>query len=230
MKQRFNAGMVMGLGLGLLGYIPGAIAADTVTLVYREDRVVIPTAALTNFAQTGTALTPEGQAFVEKHPELSQILRDVMRAEIAVNPVLEQGEPRSAIAEFLLLRLNNVFTNASVGSDLEPIRTALRTAYRDDNRFSLLEVLNSYPRPDIQVDLNQLEPVYNDVKAFVERIQPALAAAREFLQEFVCDCETAPATASTVSPEGPSPTPTTPPSATPKRNGAIAPSPCSPTR
>lgn len=198
--NHFGLSVVVSFGALVVGHAMPATAVETITLTFQGDTVEVPFSNLKNFSETGAALTERGQEFVGRHPVLARILQEVMSAEIYIHPDFQTRE-RSSVVEFLLLKLNTVLSNSTVGSDLEPIRTALRASYQDDNRFSLIEVIGNYPREDILVDLNRLEPIYNDVRAFVERIQPALAAIREFLQEYVCDCE---------SPAAATPTETTP--------------------
>ncbi|HEY9662590.1 MAG TPA: alpha/beta hydrolase, partial [Allocoleopsis sp.] len=148
---------------------------------------------LETYAETGQAQTPEVREFFERHAELGQIVQDALTTKIYISEAFLQDTLRSSVGEFVLVKLNELIGSPSWREDLQPLRTALLDAYQDDNSFSILEVIQDLPDEDINLNLSGLEPVYRDVRAFVERIYPALEVAKEFLQDLVCDCQTAPA-------------------------------------
>ena len=83
----------------------------------------------------------------------------------------------------------------------EPLRTALVTSYRNNQRISLLEMMGNYPEPEVVVQLPRVERAYNRVSAFVERVQPAVETIKQYLQSLVCDCPTTATSSQGVAPK-----------------------------
>jgi len=224
LKKRFIVlaqGLLVSLGAGFCFGAP-AIAADTITLTLSDSQVTVPLSALQAFAETGVPENEELQAFVQRNPTVTGLVQTVLAGEVSINPAIAErlrGRLReSSTVEFLVLQLSRFITVPSRPTDSSAIRTALRAAYEDDNRFSLLEIAENYPEPNITINLTGLEVVYNDVKGFVERVLPALEVAKQYLQDLVCDCETVPMDSETAPVETTPPTTGTPQSALPAAN------------
>jgi hypothetical protein len=178
--------------MGVLGLSATATAAERITLQYGATERIFLVRNIEAFTQTGQAVDPELQAFFETHPEVRRILQTVFGAEIYISPrFVSRIESRagSPTGSFVLTQLNKFVNTNDVTSDLEPLETALISSLKDDNRFSLVELVSRYSESEIHVDLTGLEPVYNDVKGFVERVVPALEVASDYLQNIVCDCQ-----------------------------------------
>jgi hypothetical protein len=182
--------LAVGAGIATLALGGQAIAADQITLRYEGTVRTVPVENFRNFVESGEAADPDIQAFFEEHPTLREIVQDVLTAEIIIPPSVSDRLQTSSIGQFILIQLNKLLTTPIADNEADNLRTALVASYENDNRFSLLEVIESYPESDVVLDLDGLRPIYDDVKTFVERIQPALEVAREFLQDLVCDCET----------------------------------------
>ncbi len=184
-------GMLLG-ALGALCLSSSVKAAESVTLQYEAEVRTFPVRNLETFVNSGQAQDPEIQAFFERNPELRRLVQELFSAEIYISPTflakVEQGA-KSPTIDFILIQLNKLITTPSDPTDFQPLRTALVDSLQDDNRLSLLELVRDYPVSDIQINLTGLEPIYNDVKSFVERVLPALEVAKEFLQERICDCQ-----------------------------------------
>ncbi len=167
-------------------------AADSVLLRYQDRERVVTIEDLETFAETGEAFSEDMRLFLEENPDVGAIASDVLSTEIFVSPNLVERFNSSSIGEFVLIQLNKVLGTPSGSEDLEPLRIAVNNSFSDDNRFSVLEIAQNYPSDTIRLDFSDLQPIVNNVQAFVERVEPALQVAREFLQDTVCDCETAP--------------------------------------
>lgn len=185
-----------GLLLGVLGALclsPAVKAAESVTLQYGSEVRTFPVRNLETFSTSGQAQDPELQAFFERNPEVRRLVQELFSIEIYISPTfldrVEQGA-KSPTVDFILIQLNKLISTPSAPEDFQPLRTTIIDSLRDDNRLSLTELIRNYPGSDIQVNLTGLEPVFNDVKAFVERVLPALEVARDFLRDTICDCET----------------------------------------
>lgn len=195
-QLNLKAPVWQGILLGALGALclsPSVRAAESLTLEYGAEVRTFPVSNLETFVSSGQAQDPELQAFFERHPEARRIVQDLFSAEIYISPTflerVEQGA-KSPTIDFILIQLNKLISSPSLREDVQPLRTAIINSLEDNNRLSLLELIRDYPVSDIQINLTGLEPIYNDVKAFVEKVLPALEVAKEFLQERICDCPT----------------------------------------
>ncbi|MBV8883884.1 MAG: alpha/beta hydrolase [Chroococcidiopsidaceae cyanobacterium CP_BM_RX_35] len=173
-----------------IAFSTSASAIETVTLVFNESRVSVPFSDFQTFVETGETQRTDLQNIFAKIPRTSQAVRTVLTHEIVITRPFSRQNFRNPTADFLLLQLNNVLTSVTVPDNLEPLRTALATSYRNNQRVSILEVIGNYPEEGIVVQLPRVERAYNRVSAFVERVQPAVETVRLFLQNLVCDCPT----------------------------------------
>ncbi len=209
--KRLGQSFLLGLGAALC-FSTGARAAETITIRYLDDTLTVPVTNLETFAETGQAQTPEVQQFFQKYPNLGRIVRDALTAQVYISESFLQDTLHSSVGDFVLLKLNELIGSPSWRQDLQPLRSAVLEAYESNNSFSILEVIQNLPDENITLNLSGLEPVYQDVKAFIEKVYPALVIAKQFLQDLVCDCQAAPAasepgstTPSTSSPANSSP-------------------------
>jgi hypothetical protein len=186
--KRWAQGLVLGVGAMLCLSSPGA-AAERIVLKLETTEVTIPVSTLNTFVRTGEVSGPELQEFFQRRPRVQQILRDTLGKEINISRVSADRFFQTSTGEFVLTQIQRLVTTPAAGAGLEALRQSLLASYKDDNRFSLLEVVNNFPAPEIRLDVSVVERVYDDVSAFVERIQPALEAVRGVLQDFICDCE-----------------------------------------
>lgn len=192
LKQSLFLGAISALCLS-----PTAKAAEQVTLKYGEEERTFAVDHIINFSRTGEATDPDLRAFFDRSPEAGRILRAIENADIYISPAfvsqIEQ-QAQSPTADFILIQLNKFIAVPSSSDDIGPLETALLESLRDDNRVTLVELISRYPRPEVSLNLTGLEPIYNNVKGFVERVLPALEVAKEFLSNVICDCQTAQAT------------------------------------
>jgi hypothetical protein len=193
-----------------------APAAEEIILRFETTEVTIPVNEITVFVQKGTVDSTDLQSFFQRYPRVQQVVRDVLGKEINISRTFGERFFQTTTGEFVLTQLDKLINTPVAGAGLESLRTALLTSYQTDNRFSLLEVINNYPGQTIRLDVSLVERVYNDVSAFVERIQPALEVVRGVLQDFICEC---PPTAAA----SPAPTSATPKELIPVAGSAAAP-------
>jgi len=186
---RFTQSLLLGVGAGVLGMVGSASAAETILLRFDETQVSVPIQEIEAFAESG-AVTGDLQEFFQKYPEIQAETQDILDQQITVTEAFIQRTLSGSTGEFVLIQLRKLLSDPSGDADIESLRTTLINAYEDDNRFSVLELLQKYPESEIYVDLRGLQQVYGDVVTFVERIQPILETAREYLQDLVCDCPT----------------------------------------
>lgn len=203
------------LGIGsIFTFTKSAAAIEAVELQYQDRTLSTTVDRIRQYAETGEA-SEELQTFVGGDTRLTEIISRLLVEEITLTGNLRdkirQDLQKSSIGQFVLLQLNKLI----VGSDdLSDLQAAIQDSLADDNKISVLEVAQNYSgAEEVTINLTEVGVVYADVKGFVERVIPALEVAREYLQDYVCDCETA--ETSTPSETSPDASPQTSPDANP---------------
>ncbi len=168
-------------------------AAESITLRFDGREQTFEVSNIARFVATGEAATPDIQAYFEREPEVRRLVQSIFGAEIFISPTFlanVETELRSPTADFILIQLSKLVSTPTNPELTDALRTAVFDALGDDNRLSLIEIIERYPETSVRVDLTGLETVYNDVAQFVERVLPALEVAKQYLQTIICDCET----------------------------------------
>lgn len=186
--QRWAQRVAIGLGASLLCWGNSAQATERIVLKYADSQVTVGLGTIETFAKTGQT-DGDLKEFFQKRPNIEKLVRDLLTREIRISPTFIEKNLKSRTGEFILVQLEKLISSKK--GDLEPLRNALIEAYKDDNKFSMLEVVEKITKQEILVDLTSLEQVYGDVSTFVEKIQPILTVARELLQDYICDCNKA---------------------------------------
>ena len=182
-------GLCLGIGASLV-LNSNVGATEMVELKYKQDQLSISTAELRNFANTGE-IPPDLQTFLQTTEQVPQFWSGLLKQEIYISPQFLKSVIDTSTGQFVLLKLDEVINTSSSGKDLDAIRNTVIEAYDDDNRISIMELLDRYPIGRIQIDLTNLEGAYNQARAFIEQVLPALEIAKAFLQDLVCECDTA---------------------------------------
>lgn len=201
--------MLLGLGSATVGVLilsSSAVAIETVELQYQDQQVTVSLDEIRTYAESGEA-SAELQAFIGDNAEIAELVGDLLVREITITEQFRERVQRdlqgSSFGQFLLLQVDKLITGSE---DLTELQSAIQTSLADNNRISIVEILDNYSAPGgAMVNLSEAGVIYNDVQAFVERVLPALEVAKEYLQEVICECEAAPATGATESNESPVP-------------------------
>lgn len=184
--SQLGGAIALGLGGALIMGTGEAQAADEIILVYNEQTFNIEASEIRRFAETGE-VPDDLQVFFDDVEQVPSFVQDLLVDDIRIPRVVEEFLD-SPTGEFVLIQLDQVVSNPSASGDLESIRTAVSEA-GSDRSISVLELLDAYPTDQVSLNISDLEDVYYQVSNFVERIEPAIATAVEFLQDVVCDCE-----------------------------------------
>ncbi|GAB4368298.1 MAG: hypothetical protein Kow00121_07330 [Elainellaceae cyanobacterium] len=185
---RLGACLLLGAGISLLFLTNRVHAAETVLLQYRDLRLPVPLEDLQAFA-ADQHTSPELQQFLQETDQNPTEVRQWLTTNITYRSVTQLVSP-----EFLLIQINKTLGDPLGREDIEPLRASFRETLKDNNAFSVLEILEKYPRSSVRLEMSRLGHVYSDVSLLVTRIQPVLQIAKELLPELVCDCNIAPTT------------------------------------
>lgn len=180
--------LLLGANAIFFSFSTSANAAKSITLVYDKTQTSTSIIELQRFASRGE-MTENLQKFFQNTPPNSESVRHLLTARIPVNRAWVERNFSNSTERFILIQLDKLIGIHFRQENFESLRSALVAAYGDDDRLSMLELIEEYPEPEIRVDLRNLEKVYNDVSDLITRMQPLLAVSEELLPELVCDRE-----------------------------------------
>jgi len=177
--------LLLGVGVSFLFLAHPVRASGTVLLQYRDLRASIPFAELQSFA-----------ADQEASPELQQFLQDTnqnptqIRQWLTTKITPPQFTQRIA-SDFVLLQINKIVGDPLGRESLDPLKVAFSKTVNNDNAFTILEIMQNYPKSQVRLEVHRLGQVYTDVMMLVTRIEPILEIAEALLPELVCNCNVA---------------------------------------
>lgn len=168
-----------GIGCWVLWQSSSAIAAERVVLKYRILRESISVAELTQLAATGQA-SPKLQAYLKLAQQSPESLRQPLVKPIGVNRRLLDRVLNSRPGEILLDQVGQVIHPPSNQASRQALRSALVLSATPDNQITLIEVLQNYPTPEVEVEGDRLEDTYRQLKTWSDRLQTWLPLQRLF--------------------------------------------------
>jgi hypothetical protein len=177
---RFGFSVLLGLGITVV-CMTQVRAATTVLLQYGDLKLSVPLAELQVFTETGEP-SAALQDFLQKTQEDPKLVRQWLTT--SNSPRLGSVLPE----DFVLYQINKTLGDPLGREELEPLRSALAKAYTNDQAFSVMEVLEQYPKPEVRLTLSSLQRAYTDIGLIMTRIEPVFNVARQLLPELVCDC------------------------------------------
>lgn len=183
--RRWGFYVLLSVGIFFLLLTSQVHASETILLQHRDLKLSIPLADLQAFAtdqDTSPALQQFWQDTNQKPTEVKQWLTTKITP-----PQLTRWIP----SDFVLLQINKILGDPLGRENLEPLREAFGKTFKKDNTFSILEILENYPKSEMRLETSRLEQVYNDVNLLVTRIEPVLETAVALLPEMVCECNIA---------------------------------------
>ncbi len=182
--------ILLGLGTGLLCFSNSAIAAESILLTYDNEKLNITISELQSFARTGD-LTPQMESFFNTTKQVPTVWSNLITDEVKVPQFIESflESPRG---RFILHRIETVVFHLDEKSEKE-IDAALIDSMEDDDRISIIELVEKYPESTVTINLNGLETDYEEVKQFIGSINSGNweAALNELGQEILCQCSNA---------------------------------------
>lgn len=152
----------------LLSGVP-AFAAESVVLKYRIFRESISVQELSTFAQTGKLSTSLriNLALARQNP---QAIRQYLTEPVKINPVILDKVLNSRIGNVILDQLTQVIHTRSRQADKQALRAALVVSATKDRQITLIEVIENYPTPEIEVEGDRLESAYRQLRRFQENL------------------------------------------------------------
>lgn len=150
--------------IGSLGAIAPVQAAEKVILKYNVLQESISVAQLSTLSQTGEA-SPELHSYLELVNKKPEELREILNHSIVVTPKVLSSLLDSFAGKYLLNKLSEVIRSPSTENSKESLRNALLASANTNDDIRLIEVLENYPNPELQIEGDLLMELYQKIKA-----------------------------------------------------------------
>ncbi len=167
-----------------------AIAADEVLLKYGPIRQSVSLQDLQTLANTGEQSSTLRTLFGQTNTDPEEV-RGILNEEVNVNVRFIDRVLNSQIGELLLSQIAKVINTGVGTADIQALRSAFILSAQDDNRLTLLEILENFPGSRIEVEGNEIASVVEDVVLVGERLEGVVNFVGNLLEDLICECGTA---------------------------------------
>lgn len=148
-------------------------AAEQIVLKYRVLRQSFPVKELSTLADTGQpSLTLRATLALAKQDP--QKVRGYLTAPVKVNPVILDRVLNSPVGNVILDQISQVIHTPTRKADRQAMRSALVLSAAKDNDIKLIEVIRNYPTTEVEVDGDNLEKAYRQLRRLQGSLQNIL--------------------------------------------------------
>ncbi|MEB3358473.1 MAG: alpha/beta hydrolase [Synechococcales bacterium] len=165
MVEKISVGLLAGSMAIALG--SEAIAAERVVLTYGVLQRSVSVEDLTLLAETGETSSTLG-TYLDKTGRDAEELRGWLTRDLEVSPTLLDRSLNNPLGDAALDRIGETIHTRSGGANRQALRAALILSASDDERISLIEVLQNYPTEAVYVNGERLQTAYRDISRVVE--------------------------------------------------------------
>jgi hypothetical protein len=167
----FNGRLTLFLvaGAGIIFYSSAATAAEKVVLKYSAIRMTLPVSELAIFAETGK-MSPALEMLLGKANKNPETVRRSLIRPVKVSPKFLDQALNSKVGEIILDEVGQVIRTPSGNENREALRSALLLSASNDNEITLLETMQNYPNPEINVEGDRLVEVYGKLVVLSEQL------------------------------------------------------------
>lgn len=191
-----GAALSLGFGALTLSSIKPVAAAEDLVFTYGPLQVPFNINELEEFAETGEV--PSKWRFYFNVTGIDpRVVQTILSQELKVSLTLADNVLNTIPGEFALFSMGQIIHTRSRRANIQALRSAFVLSVADDDTLSVLEFLKTYPLDQVYIDGVELAKVARDVSQAVEdieevaqRLEAYWAIAKEFLAEFVCECDT----------------------------------------
>lgn len=108
---------------------------------------------------------------MKKTNQNPQSVRDVLNKEVNVSTTTLDSTLNSKIGEFLLDQISQTIHTSSNRANRKALRSAIVLSSAEDNKVSLIEIIQNYPTNEVYVEADNLERTYNQLSILTEGLQ-----------------------------------------------------------
>src|SRR5579883_2220000 len=132
-----------------------AHAAEKVVLKYGILQESLSVAELSTFAETGEA-SPALASYIKLAGKKPDEVRDALNKQVKVSPVVLDQALNSPVGEAILDEMGKTVHTATDTANRQALRSALVLSASDDGKISLIEAIQKYPTPAVEVEGDRL--------------------------------------------------------------------------
>jgi Alpha/beta hydrolase of unknown function (DUF1400) len=148
-------------------------AAEQIVLKYRVFRQSFAVKELSTFADTGQpSLTLRAALMLARQDP--QKVRNYLTAPVKVNSVILNRVLNSPVGNVILDQISQVIHTPGRKTDRQAMRSALVLSAAKDNDIRLIEVIRNYPTTEVEVDGDNLEKAYRQLRSLQGSLQNML--------------------------------------------------------
>ena len=154
-----------------------AFAADQVVLKYRIFRESLSVKELSSFAETGQLSTSlrVNFALARQDPEA---IRGYLTQPVKVNFLFLDRVLNSPVGNVVLDEVSQVIHTRSRRADRQALRAALVLSARRDNEITLIEIIQNYPTPEVEVEGERLVSALRQISRLGGTLEDLLDAIK----------------------------------------------------
>lgn len=180
------------LGVGAVGLPAPAAAAESVVVNFGPLSRSFAVAELRTLAETGEA-SQKLRWYLNAAGVEPATLRSLLTQEAPLPLDLADQILNSLPGEFGLYQLGQIISPSGKGASLQAMRAAVVLSAADDNRISMLEVLENYPTRELHVNGLELLRTARDVQDLISdaggTVEGIAQGLENLLPGLFCECE-----------------------------------------
>lgn len=164
LHQVLHCAVGLGLAMGIvLASQPKTIAAEQIVLKYHMIERSVSIDDLTTFVETGET-TAQLRRYFRLSGQDPEHLRQILSEEVEIDVVMLDRALDNAVGDIMLDEMGDFVHTPSEEANREAMRSALILSASDDDRVSLIEVLQNYPTSEIHVNGNRVHTAYRQIQ------------------------------------------------------------------
>ncbi|MGB6297676.1 MAG: alpha/beta hydrolase [Rivularia sp. (in: cyanobacteria)] len=145
-------------------------AAEKVVFRYKIFSQSLPVKELTQLSETGE-VSPNLDYYLKQTKQNPQAVREVLNKEVNVSTTTLDRTLNSKIGEFLLDQISQTIHTSSDRENRKALRSAIVLSSAEDNKVSLIEIIQNYPTNEVYVDADNLARTYNQLSILTEGLR-----------------------------------------------------------
>ncbi|MBD1912513.1 MULTISPECIES: alpha/beta hydrolase [unclassified Leptolyngbya] len=166
--------LVLGALVGSAGLLGGrAIAAEEIVLTYGSFQRSVGVEELTALVQLGE-VTNQLDSYFDRAEVSPERVRQLLTEEIPMQGVAADRILNNPLGDALLDRVSEVIYPEPRSAGRGAMRAAIVLSSVDNDKLSLLEILQNYPTSQVYVDVERLADAYSDIQGASQTVQDVL--------------------------------------------------------
>ena len=145
-------------------------AAEKVVFRYKILSRSLPVEELTELSETGE-VSPNLDYYLKRTNQDPEAVRNVLNKEVNVSTVTLDRTLNSNIGGFLLDRISQTIHTSSDRANRKALRSAIVLSSAEDNKVSLIEIIQNYPTNEVVVEGDNLARTYNQLSILTEGLR-----------------------------------------------------------